>query len=230
MGMHDGHRERLKERFVQNGLDNFEDHEVLELLLFYCMPRINTNDIAHELIRTFGGLPGVFEATPDELQKVTGIGKNAAVFLNLISSATRYYQVEKAEVAIPMTTVEQFGQAFTPLFSGRRNEMIYLLCLDAKCKRICCTLLSEGSVNCAGVSVRKIVERALAVNATSVVLAHNHPSGVAVPSSEDIHTTMQAAKALKAVGVALLDHIVVADDDYTSMTLSGCYRYDDIDI
>lgn len=230
MAVHDGHRKRVKDRFREEGLDNFENYQVLELLLYYCIPRKDTNVIAHNLINTFGSLPGVLEATVDELQKVEGIGEHAAAFLALISAVSRYYQTEKAEISKPLTTVEQFGWEFLPRFAGRRNEMIYLLCLDAKCKKICCKLLGEGSVNCAGVSVRKIAEYALAVNATSVVLAHNHPSGVAVPSGEDVRTTFQTAKALKAIGVALLDHIVVADDDYISMVLSGYYRYEDIDI
>ena len=230
MAIHEGHRLRVKERFMKEGLDSFKDYQVLELLLYYCIPRKDTNEIAHNLISAFGSLPNVFEAPMEELQKVEGIGKHAATFLTLISAASRFYQTEKAEICKPMTTVAQFGQEFLPRFTGRRNEMIYLLCLDAKCKKICCKLLGEGSVNCAGVSVRKIAENALAVNATSVVLAHNHPSGVALPSGEDIRTTIQTAKALKAIGIALLDHIVVADDDYTSMALSGYYRYDDIDI
>ena len=106
--------------------------------------------------------------------------------------------------------------------------MVYLLCLDAKCKVICCRQISEGTVNSAGISVRKIVEVALAVNATSVILAHNHPSGIAVPSEEDIDTTFKVAKALKAVDVVMMDHIVVADDDYVSLAFSGLYKFDEI--
>ena len=230
MTLHKGHRERLKKRFLEEGLDNFSDHQVLEILLYYCIPRIDTNEIAHDLINRFGSLPAVLEATPEELQKVSGIGKNSAVFLSLVSAACRYYQVDKTRISKPLTSLDQIGQKFVARFAGRRNEMIYLLCLDAKCKEICCRLLAEGSVNCAGVSVRKIAEQALAVNATSVVLAHNHPSGVAVPSTDDVSTTYQTARALKAVGVDLLDHIVVADDDYISMVLSGYYRYEDVNI
>ena len=114
-----------------------------------------------------------------------------------------------------------------PLFYGRRNEMVYLLCLDAKCKVLSCKLLGEGSVNSAGVPVRRIVETALAANATSVVLAHNHPSGLAVPSDADVLTTRRVAMALDAVEIELLDHIVVADDDYVSMAQSGKYRADE---
>ena len=114
-----------------------------------------------------------------------------------------------------------------PFFYGRRNETVYLLCLDAKCKVLCCKEIGEGSVNSAGVPIRRIVETALAANATSVVLAHNHPSGLALPSDADIQTTRRVAVALDAVEIGLIDHIVVADDDFVSMSQSGCYRADE---
>jgi DNA repair protein RadC len=113
-----------------------------------------------------------------------------------------------------------------PFFFGRRNETVFLLCLDAKCKVLCCREIGEGSINYAGISVRKVVETALGVSATSVVLAHNHPSGVAVPSGEDIQTTRRIAAALSAVEIHLADHIIVADNDCVSLVQSG-YRFDD---
>ena len=112
-----------------------------------------------------------------------------------------------------------------PRFFGRTRETVFLLCLDAKCKVLCCKEIGEGSVNTASISVRKVVETALAANATTVVLAHNHPSGIAVPSNEDIQTTQRIAAALSAVEIHLADHIVVADGDYVSMVQSGC-RFD----
>ena len=113
-----------------------------------------------------------------------------------------------------------------PRFFGRKVETVFLLCLDAKCKVLCCKEVGEGSVNSAGISIRRIVETALGANATSVVLAHNHPSGMALPSAEDIQTTRRVAAALNTVDILLADHIVVADDDFVSMVQSG-YRFDD---
>lgn len=228
MSVHDGHRQRLRERFLTDGLDHFDEINVLELLLFYCIPRKDTNEIAHKLLDQFGSLPNVLDAPAEELRKVKDIGDNAATFLSLISSVNRYYQMKKAEQTGILTSIEQCNSYLVSKFLGRRNETVYLLCLDAKCKVICCRQVGEGTVNSAGISVRKIVEVALAVNATSVVLAHNHPSGIALPSAEDIHTTQQVANALKAVDVTLVDHIVVADDDYVSLALSGLYRFDNI--
>ena len=228
MSIHDGHRQRLKERFLKEGLDNFDELQVLELLLFYCVPRQDTNPIAHALLERFGSLAQVLEADPAELRKVPGIGENAATFLSLVMSASRYYQVNKASSAVILPTIEQCGKYLLHRFHGRRNETVFLLCLDAKCKVLCCKEVGEGSVNSAAVPIRRIVEIALGANATSVILAHNHPSGLAIPSGEDVQTTRRLAAALDAVEIVLSDHIVVAEDDFVSMVQSGLYRTEDI--
>ncbi len=224
MSIHGGHRHRLKERFLQEGLDNFEQHQVLELLLFYCIPRVDTNPIAHALLERFGSLAQVLEAPASELRKVPGVGDNTATFLSLVNDVGRYYQVNRASRPTILTTVEQCGQYLVPRFHGRRNETVFLLCLDAKCKVLCCKEVGEGSVNSAAIPIRRVVEMALAANATSVVLAHNHPSGVALPSDEDVCTTKRVAMALNAVEIQLVDHVVVADDDFVSLLQSGWYR------
>ena len=230
MSQHDGHRQRLKERFLKEGLDHFSDVQVLELLLFYAIPRQDTNPIAHNLLEHFGSLAQVLEAPVEELEKVPGIGRNAAILLSLSTSLGRYYQVERAMNIRILRTVEECGENLVPFFYGRRNETVFLLCLDAKCKVLCCKEIGEGSVNSAGVPIRRIVETALGANATTVVLAHNHPSGLALPSGEDITTTCRVAAALSAVEINLADHIVVADDDFVSIAQSGYYRPEDCSV
>ncbi len=227
MNLHDGHRQRLKDRFLQEGLDSFNEVQVLELLLFYCIPRQDTNPIAHRLLEKFGTLSQVLEAPVEELIKVDGMGKNAATFLHLVMDSGRYYQVNRMLQSKVLTTIDQCGAYLTPFFLGRRNETVFLLCLDAKCKVLCCKEIGEGSVNSAGVPIRRIVETALAANASTVVLAHNHPSGLAMPSSEDVTTTRRLAMALDAVEIMLIDHIIVADDDFVSLAQSGFYRPSD---
>ena len=227
MSIHDGHRQRLKERFEKDGLDGFEPHQVMELLLFYCIPRKDTNDIAHELIDRFGSVEGVLEAPVTELKKVPGMGDASANFIRFLHEFDRYRQDHHNDRPVILNTVEQCGNFLVPKFHNRRNEMVFLLCLDAKCKVISCKEVGEGSVNSASISVRRLVEMALAANATSVVLAHNHPSGLALPSDEDICTTKRIAMALSAVEVQLVDHIVVADGDFVSMAQSGMYRAED---
>ena len=227
MSIHDGHRQRLKKRFLEEGLDGFTDIQVLELLLFYCIPRKDTNPIAHGLLDYFGSLSQVLEAPVEELQKVEGVGETAATFLHLITDVSRFYLVDRSTRVSVLPTIDDCAHYLMPYFFGRRNETVYLLCLDAKCKVLCCREIGEGSTNSAGISVRKIVETALGIGATTVVLAHNHPSGVAVPSGDDIQTTRRLAAALAAVEIHLADHIVVADDDWVSLAQSG-YRFDDV--
>ena len=223
--IHKGHRERLKQRFLENGLDNFTDIQVLELLLFFAIPVQDTNPIAHRLLEHFGSLSQVLGADVEELKKVPGIKDHAATLLALVTDLCRYYQVNCAQQTEILPTLDACGRYLVPRFFGRTRETVFLLCLDAKCKVLCCKEIGEGSVNTASISVRKVVETALGANATTVVLAHNHPSGIAVPSNEDIQTTQRIAAALSAVEIHLADHIVVAEGDYVSMVQSGC-RFD----
>ena len=218
--MHDGHRARVKKRFLEEGLDSFSDIQALELLLYYVIPRVDTNPIAHGLLEHFGSLSQVLEAGVDELQKVKGVGENAAVFLTLIPQIGRFYLVDRTKQASILPTLDSCAQYLLPRFFGRKTETVFLLCLDAKCKLLCCKEVGQGGTNSTGISIRKIVETAIGVNASTVVLAHNHPSGLAVPSPEDIQTTRQIAQALRAVEITLADHIIVADDDYVSIALS----------
>ena len=224
MSIHEGHRQRLKDRFLREGLDNFDELYVLELLLYYCIPRKDTNPIAHALLDYFGSLTGVLEATVEELERIPGISHNAATLLNLVHQTGRYYQVKRAQTGDILRTIDQCGNYLVPHFFGRENETVFLLCLDAKCKVLGCKLVGEGSVNSANIPIRRVVETALNTNATTVILAHNHPSGLAIPSDEDVETTMRVAKAMESVEITLADHIVVADNDYVSMVQSGYYR------
>ena len=226
MSIHDGHRQRLKNRFRQEGLDRFDEIQVLELLLFYAIPQRDTNPLAHKLLDHFGSLPQVLEAPVEELEKIPGVGSNVSTLLSLTTALSRYYMVKRAEQCTVLTSSDQCGEYLMPFFVGRRNETVMILCLDAKCKVLGCKEVGEGSVNSASVPIRRIVEMALGMNATTVVLAHNHPSGVAVPSGEDVQTTRRLAAALDAVDITLADHIVVADDDFVSMAQSRLYTPD----
>lgn len=223
---HTGHRDRLKQRFLEQGLDGFTDIQVLELLLFYAIPRRDTNDLAHALLERFGSLSQVLEAEVSELQQVPGISAHSATLLALVTQLARFYQVNCANRMEVLDSLEACGAYLLPRFFGRTWETVFLLCLDAKCKVLCCKEIGEGSINSASISVRKVVETALQAKASSVVLAHNHPSGVALPSPEDQVTTKRIYAALQMVDVVLVDHIVVADGDYVSMAQSG-YRLDE---
>ena len=218
---HKGHRERLKLRFLESGLDSFTDVQALELLLFYAIPQKDTNPIAHALLERFGSLSQVLDAPLEALKKVPGISDHAATLLRLATELARFYQVDTARRTEVLTSLDACGAYLVPRFFGRKVETVFLLCLDAKCKVLCCREIGEGSVNAASISVRKVVEAALSANATTVVLAHNHPSGIASPSHEDYAATDRARNALETIGVALADHIIVADGDFVSLAESG---------
>ena len=227
MSSHEGHRQRLKNRFRREGLENFEEVYVLELLLFYCVPRRDTRPLAEALLEQYGSLSQVLEAPAKELEKIPGIGAEVSTFLGLITAAGRYYLVNRSSNNVILSTTEKCGTYLQNYFYGLQNEQVYLLCLDAKCKVLWCGKVADGSVNSAAVSSRKIVEMALRVNATTVVLAHNHPSGLAIPSPEDVLTTRRVGVALQAVEITLADHIIVAEGDFVSLAQSGMYCPED---
>ena len=219
--IHKGHRQRLRQEYLQGGLDHMSDVKVLELLLFYAVPRQDTNGIAHRLLSQFHSLHGVFDATVEDLMALGGLTENAAVLVKLVTDVARKSQVSRASMEGVLTTVEACGNYLLPRFAGATEEKVLALGLDGKCKVLGCTELSRGTINSASFSIRSVVEFALRTKATSVVLAHNHTSGIAVPSREDVQTTRAVAEALALVGVELADHIVVADEDYVSMLDSG---------
>lgn len=221
MGMHDGHRERLRRRYLTAGLDALDDIQVLEFLLFFTIPRKDTNPIAHRLLEHFGGLASVLEATPAELQQVEGVTALSAVLLSLFPAVAKRHLRERDNPGEILDTFSKCGYYLLPYFFGERDEVVYLLCLDGKLKVRNCRLMYRGSVNNVLISARRLAETALACGATYVVLAHNHTSGIALPSQDDEAATRRIRDALSGVGIQLIDHIVVANDDFVSMAESG---------
>lgn len=224
MSIHEGHRKRTLDRFRAEGLDGFNSVQVLELLLFYAIARKDTNELAHALLDRFGSVSRVMDAPLEELTKVPGMGEYAATFLHLVKAAGRYYQVDSTQKGRQIRDTEECGRYLMPYFIGRQVETVFLLCLNANCNVISCREVGEGEINSAVISPRTIVQIALAEKASTVVLAHNHPSGVAVPSQEDMAATRRLAAALATVDVTLFDHLIIADDDYVSLVQSGLFR------
>lgn len=224
MSIHKEHRIRVKARFREEGIDGFDEHQVLEMLLFYAIPQRDTNEIAHRLIRRFGSLPQVIDAPVKELLRVEGVGNGAAVFLSFIRQVMRYCNMKPKMTPTILNDIEACGNVLVPCFDKLDNECVFLLCMDAKKKLLSCRMIEKGAVNSTGISIRKIVDMALSENASMVVLAHNHPSGIALPSEEDKKATREIAQALQYVDVVLLDHLVIADGDYVSMVHSEFYN------
>lgn len=221
-GIHDGHRNRVREKFISDGFDGFCDHQILELLLFYAIPRKDTNEMAHKLINSCGSLSSVFDA-PYEILEECGLSKNAAVLLKMIPKLCQKYTDDKYKNSNKIITEENIGERIITNFIGISEENVVLLLVDAKGMELFCGIISKGSVSASEIYTRKIVQLAMKFQASGAVIAHNHPSGIALPSNNDIKATINLKKALATVGVRLLDHIIVADMDYMSLAQNDEY-------
>ena len=224
MNPHQGHRERKKRQFRDFGLDAFADHEALELLLYYAIPRQDTNPLAHELLRRFGSLEAVLDASQEDLTTVPGIGENSALLLRLVPQLYRRALAGPRGKAVILNTPEKIGHYLLQRYAGEVREVVYELCLDQKGKLLTCCRVAEGSGASADFNVRTVLMNAIRCGASLVVLSHNHPSGLALPSAADQAATDRVQRALDTVGIQLLDHIVVADGDFVSMAQNGQLR------
>jgi len=217
--MHEGHRERLREKYLKSGLDSFEDHEILELLLFYSIPRKNTNELAHALINKYGSLKAVLEADPYDIINESGAGKQSAVLLSLILDITKKYLKESKTSRPVILSSKQAGEYCMKLFVGENEEKVYLICLNKQYKVIHSELISEGSISQAVIFSDKAAKAALRHNAYYVVVTHNHPGGSKRPSKNDIETTERLKKTFEALGKKMIDHIIVGENGYYSFAL-----------
>ncbi|MBF0370013.1 MAG: DNA repair protein RadC [Magnetococcales bacterium] len=221
-GLHYGHRGRLRRRFQQEGLEGFEDHQVLELLLFNALPRQDTNKIAHRLLQRYGSLSAALEADPKDIATIPGMGQAAAAFLSLIPPLTRYYLTDRSKrIKKPLNEIHRSLNYVIPLMAGRTEEVFYVLCLDSQCRLLFPALISHGTVKEALVHPRHVVEAALRHKAASVILAHNHPSGHPEPSRSDIQFTQLLQRSLIPIGIRVLDHIIVTGNEGISMAQEG---------
>lgn len=214
---HTGHRRRLRQRFEENQLQGFSDHEVLELLLTYAIPRMDVNPLAHRLVNTFGSLSAVMEASPQELKKVEGMGERSALLISLMVPLFQRYEQERLQSKPRFSTYSALASYCTTLFMGVREEKFYLLCFDAKMQLIKAVNLASGTADEVHVSPKQLVREALRLNAVTVAVTHNHPSGDPRPSQEDIELTQSIREALDMVEIRLADHVVVGAYDTFSI-------------
>ena len=221
MGVHDGHRERLRARFAEHGLESFNELNALELLLCYAIPRRDTNELAHRLLDAFGSLSGVFQASMQELTSIPGIGENAATLILMVPQIVKKAHVSKAKETKIIRNSTDAGNYLLPYFLDEQDEIVMMLYLDNKRAVICCREMGRGVVNCVDANIRRMVETALKVKTTTVIIAHNHPNGVALPSREDDNFTRTLYRSLGLLGITLEDHIIVANDEFVSLADSG---------
>ena len=221
--LHAKHRQRVKTKYKENGLTPFSDHEVLELLLFYALPQGDTNPTAHELINAFGSLAGVMDAEIKDLVQVPGVGDHTALLLKLIPDISSRYLASRIREDFLLRETRDLWELFSPHFFGARTEMSWVACFDAKLKLLGLRKLGDGGPTVTEIGVRQVVAAALDCSAAAIVLAHNHPSGVATPSDADVSTTLYLRRLLRSMDVDLYDHVILVDDDMVSMRDSGYF-------
>lgn len=211
-----GHRERLRKRFLLNGLDGFAEHEVLELLLFYCYPRCDTKPIAKKMLAQFGSLHNLFEADAQTLTATLNCTENVAVFLSLLSAASNRYLRSKWGANIILDDEKTAGKFAIDLFVGQMVEKFYVLCLDKRFEMINASLVSKGTLDEAAVYPREVIRAAIQNNATAIILTHNHPGGSLRPSRADLEATRHIVEAAELINLDVIDHIIAVGDTYYS--------------
>ncbi len=216
-----GHRERVRRRFLDEGLDGFKDYEALEMLLFYAVPRQDTKVIAKRLIDQFGSLQAVFHTPPERLMQEAGLTEATAALIAMLPQLARKIEEQQAQENARIRSTLDAGRDVIAMFRSRQDESVRILCLNASGKVVRRARIAEGDVNAVHFPIRKLVEEALACKAVSVILAHNHPGGTMAPSQEDLDATKAAKAALETVGIRLLDHLIVSGDNYCSLREEG---------
>ncbi|MGN0573116.1 MAG: RadC family protein [Acutalibacteraceae bacterium] len=223
--LHENHRARVRETFKRAGADGMPDHNLLELLLFYSIPRKDTNEIAHRLIAAFGSLSRVFDASYEELMEVDGIGESSALLISMIPSICRRYIESSNSPKVNLSEPEEaMNYIIRKYYGSNKVESFYMLCLDAVGNLLNCCKLGEGTPGSVIIDKRKVLETALRNKADKVIFAHNHPNGIAAPSKDDINMTSELSSVLFSVGIRLADHIIVAGNEAVSLASVEKFR------
>ena len=221
---HSGHRQRMKERAMKEGLMSFQPHEFLEILLYPFIPYKDTNELAHKLLDEFGSLEAVFEVGYDNLMKVKGMTKSACFYISLMPEMFRKYNLCKLDKKPIIDTTDKIIEHISPFLNTLTKEAVYMMCLDSKGALLGIKCVATGVVNEAYLHIRDIVEEAIRRNAVSVIIAHNHPSGDPHPSPADIDMTEDVDTALKSIGIELLDHVIICTNKYYSFRRHGGFE------
>lgn len=210
--IHSGHRKRVKANVIKNGFSQLEEHKLLELMLFYSIPREDTNELAHKLINHFGSFEEVFKADVEQLRRVDGVGDNTAVMIAAMGEA--FYRISKAKPIKKRVykNTDSIKELAVSLLQGEKNEKVILMCFDAKKTLKRTVVVSEGDEISSEINMKEIVKNLVDSNSSIAVLAHNHPDSSAEPSAHDIDSTRMLCVTLRKIGYALADHIIVGEN------------------
>ena len=214
--IHSGHRLRLKERVQKGGLDSLADHEVLELLLGYCIPYKDTNPIAHKLIDSFGSLGEVFGASERELTKIDGVSAHTAFFLSKFPQMVNRYNKSVRSSPKKILNLQDALDYFYANFTMGKFEDFYILCLDAKCNLIKAISLNSNNPTKIVFDIRDVANQLLSLGTVGIVLFHTHPGGDSRPTDKDIASTKKIVTLIQMLGITVYDHLIIGRDDYFS--------------
>jgi DNA repair protein RadC len=218
---YEGHRQRLRKRFLENGLNGFLDYEVVELLLTLGTPRRDCKPMAKAAIKKFGGLRQVLEASPEELQQIKGIGPNNIFGIKLFQALSERYQKEKIPQKIPLNSPEAVVDYLKEKLGREKKEHFLILALDSRNNLIKITNVSVGTLDANLVHPREVFKEAILAHSAQVILVHNHPSGDFQPSEEDLEITKRLVEAGKILGIEVLDHIIITKEGFFSFKEKG---------
>ena len=213
--VHAGHRHRMRKRFIEHGFEGFEQHQILEMVLFYAIPRKDTNLLAHQMLKRYGSFADMCDTPIEVLQNDFGLSESAAVLIKMLPALAGVYAESKHNVK--SIDKERVIPLFHSKFIGANSEKVALALSDAKDKLIFCDIIFNGSFSAAELSVRTIADYALRHNARYAYLAHNHPSELCVPSKNDLYATNVISKTLDSLGVMLVDHIIFTSSEHFSI-------------
>ena len=222
--LHSGHRKRMRERFLKSGAGSFADHELIEMLLYNTYPRRDTNELAHILIDTFGSFSGVLEADVNDLYHVKGMTEHAATLIKLILPLARRYHTDKYKEGYRFKSIDEIGEYLVKKHSGYKSEVLMVTTFRENGTMIACDVLKEGDMESVSLSIKAIVNCVLKHNAPTAIISHNHINNIAIPSQADIKMTQTLNFTLNQLGVRLLDHIIVAANDFVSLGQSREYK------
>lgn len=223
-GIHDGHRQRLRQRFIDCSLDAFSDHEVIELMLTYAIPRRDVNELAHRVLDHFGSFSAVLDASVEELCRVEGISTNSAVLFSLHAQVAKRYMMDRNKERLQINNIMSVFEFGKSLYSNNKYERFYIICLDTKCRLIKEVNVGDGTIDTAIVHPRIVVEKCLNHSAHGVILMHNHPSGDPTPSRQDIEMTDKIVEALKGVEIRVYDHMIIGGENFFSFRHTGMLK------
>lgn len=213
--IHKDHRKRLKKKFKEYGTDSLAEHEILELMLFFGIPQGDTNPLAHALIKKYGSLQSVLDARYEDLTTCTGVGEHTAILLKLFPAVFGVYSEQKAKHYNQIVSSDIAIEYAKTLFSGMSNEAFYVICLNNKSAVKATKKIGLGSFNKVEIAIRDVTEFILKSNTDTIILAHNHPTGPAEPSDQDLILTHKLYSSCVLNDVDIVDHIIVAGDGNT---------------